>query len=45
MVNLKYIFHLQLFRCLYEIFYSVKGSNILQKDMLIAIIKTEIRNN
>ena len=28
-------------RCLYEIFYSVYGSNILQKDVLTAIIKSK----
>ena len=29
-------------RCLYEIFYSVYGSNILQKDVLTAIIKGKL---
>ena len=31
--KLKIHFFLQIFRCLYEIFYSVQGSNILQKDI------------
>ena len=29
-------------RCLYEIFYSVYGSNILQKDVLTAIIEGKL---
>ena len=39
---LKTPFLLQIFRCLYEIFYSVYGSNILQKDVLTAIIKSKL---
>ena len=35
-------FFLQIFWCLYEIFYSVYGSNILQKDELRAIIKSKL---
>ena len=35
-------FFLQIFQCLYEIFYSVYGSNILQKDILTAIIKSKL---
>ena len=37
--KLKTHFFLQIFRRLYEIFYSVYGSNTLQKDILTAIIK------
>ena len=40
--KLKTHFFLQIFRCLYEIFYSVYGSNILQKDILTAIIKSKL---
>ena len=40
--KLKTHFFLQIFRCLYEIFYSVCGSNILQKDILTAIIKSKL---
>ena len=39
--NLKYIFP-QIFGSLYEIFYSVYGSNILQKDILTTIIKSKL---
>ena len=40
--KLKTNYFLQIFRCLYEIFYSVYGSNILQKDVLTAIIKSKL---
>ena len=40
--KLKTHFFRQIFRCLYEIFYSVYGSNILQKDILTAIIKSKL---
>ena len=40
--KLKTHFCLQIFRCLDEIFYSVYGSNILQKDILTGIIKRKL---
>ena len=40
--KLKTHFFLQMFRCLYEIFYSVYGSNSLQNDILTAIIKSKL---
>ena len=39
--KIKSTFFLQIFRCLYEIFYGVYGSNILQKDVLTARIKSK----
>ena len=39
--NLQHSSYLQIFPCLYEIFYSISGSNILQKDILTAIIKSK----
>ena len=35
-------FYRYIFRCLYEIFYSVYGSNILRKDILTTIIKSKL---
>ena len=40
--KLKTIVFLQIFRGLYEVFYSVYGWNILQKDILAAIIKSKL---
>ena len=40
--KLKTHFFLQIFQCRYEIFCSVYGSNILQKDILTAIIKSKL---
>ena len=40
--TLKTHFFLQIFRCLYEIFYSIYGSNILQKDILTEIIESRL---
>ena len=40
--KLKTHFFQQIFRRLYEIFYSLYGSNILQKDVLTAIIKSKL---
>ena len=41
-MKIKNIFSLQIFRCLYEIFYSVYGSYILQGNILTAIIKIKL---
>ena len=40
--KLKTHFFLQIFWCLYEIFYSAYGSNISQEDVLTAIIKIKL---
>ena len=40
--KLKAHFFLQIFRCLYEVLYSIYGSNILQKDIITAIIKSKL---
>ena len=41
--KLKRHFFLQIFQCLYEIFYIVYRLNILHKDILTAIIKSKLK--
>ena len=41
--NLKHIFP-QIFRSLYEMFYSVYGSNILRKDILTTMIQSKLND-